>query len=329
MRARGAIHLSPSIVVALSLGILAGSLVPLAYQRFVCGDYRYINGDLACSGAAAISKRGYALLNKQLHTAIAGWKSEGGLVDASVYFRDLSDGPLMGINENLPFIPASLLKLPIVMAYFEREEEQAGLLETQLLYSDASVAKEAHLPQVHAHGTSLQQGQLYTIEDLMRSTITHSDNVAYTILVDYMNRLPDGTAQILRTFRELGIVDPATLYDEVITVRGYASLFRILYNVAYLSPSNSEKVLRWLAEARFPKGLAAGLPVNVAVASKFGERSNSEHHLQLHDCGIVYYPQNPYLLCVMTKGRDWATLEKTIGTISRMVYQEVDSRRAR
>jgi hypothetical protein len=48
---------------------------------------------------------------------------------------------------------------------------------------------------------------------------------------------------------------------------------------------------------------------------------------QLHDCGIIYYPGNPYLLCVMTRGTDWSALEKTIQTISAMTYKEVDSRK--
>jgi len=29
--------------------------------------------------------------------------------------------------------------------------------------------------------------------------------------------------------------------------------------------------------------------------------------VQLHDCGIVYYPETPYLLCVMTKGWNFET----------------------
>ena len=45
---------------------------------------------------------------------------------------------------------------------------------------------------------------------------------------------------------------------------------------------------------------------------------------QLHDCGIVYYPKHPYLLCVMTRGDSFEYLDDTIRDISHLVYQEVN-----
>jgi hypothetical protein len=44
---------------------------------------------------------------------------------------------------------------------------------------------------------------------------------------------------------------------------------------------------------------------------------------ELHDCGIVYLPDNPYLLCVMTKGNDFAKMEKIIEEISRLSYERL------
>lgn len=49
--------------------------------------------------------------------------------------------------------------------------------------------------------------------------------------------------------------------------------------------------------------------------------------VELHDCGIIYYPNNPYVLCVMTRGDSMEELKKIISTISLMTYKEVDSRR--
>jgi hypothetical protein len=42
-----------------------------------------------------------------------------------------------------------------------------------------------------------------------------------------------------------------------------------------------------------------------------------------HDCGIVYYPKHPYLLCVMTQGQDPETLENAIAEISKFTYTQV------
>jgi hypothetical protein len=46
---------------------------------------------------------------------------------------------------------------------------------------------------------------------------------------------------------------------------------------------------------------------------------------QLHDCGIVYYPHKPYLLCVMTRGKSSDDNSKMIAEISKLVYREVDT----
>lgn len=46
---------------------------------------------------------------------------------------------------------------------------------------------------------------------------------------------------------------------------------------------------------------------------------------ELHDCGIIYHPYRPYLLCVMTSGKDFQGLKDTIQAISTLTYQEVNA----
>ena len=84
----------------------------------------------------------------------------------------------------------------------------------------------------------------------------------------------------------------------------------------------SEKLLSILSKTEYKGGLVAGVPDNIIVSHKFGERVIGDVY-QLHDCGIVYYPNNPYLLCVMTKGTEFTKLEKVIQDISGMVYQDM------
>ena len=71
----------------------------------------------------------------------------------------------------------------------------------------------------------------------------------------------------------------------------------------------SEKALGLLQKSEFHKGLVAGVPSGTIVAHKFGERDGlTIGEKQLHDCGIIYYPGNPYLLCVMTRGDNFDEL---------------------
>lgn len=61
------------------------------------------------------------------------------------------------------------------------------------------------------------------------------------------------------------------------------------------------------------------------VAHKFGEYGDSEKGIkQLHDVGIIYHEDNPYLLGIMTRGQDYAKLAQVIEKISSFIYSEVD-----
>jgi len=154
---------------------------------------------------------------------------------------------------------------------------------------------------------------------LVKNTIIYSDNTAYDLLV-----LNTDNQNFKKTFTDLGILLPPAQevnLKDFITVKDYSSFFRVLYNASYLSPENSQKALNLLTQTTFKDGLTALLPSDLTVAHKFGERLTPETgEVQLHDCGIVYYPQNPYLLCLMTRGRDPKKLAKFIGQTSLQIY---------
>ncbi len=60
----------------------------------------------------------------------------------------------------------------------------------------------------------------------------------------------------------------------------------------------------------------------VPIAHKFGE-SGTPIEMQLHESAIVYLKNKPYLLTVMTKGKDNKTLSKLIGEISAVTYKNM------
>jgi hypothetical protein len=106
-----------------------------------------------------------------------------------------------------------------------------------------------------------------------------------------------------------------------------AGFFRVLYNATFLNAEYSNRALETLTHATFSDGLVAGIPKDVKIAHKFGERiernSKGELIVELHDCGIIYAPQTPYLLCVMTHGDSLETNATIIKEISSLVYDEV------
>ena len=81
-----------------------------------------------------------------------------------------------------------------------------------------------------------------------------------------------------------------------------------------------------LSKSEFSTGLVAGVPAGIKIAHKFGEKSDAaDGTVQLHDCGIVYYPNHPYLLYVMSKGLNFESLSDDIAGVSRIIYSEIDA----
>lgn len=242
----------------------------------------------------------------------------------SVYFRDMNTGAWVGVNEKEEFSPASLLKVPVMMAYYKLAEKDTSLLSKEMEYHSDDF-ESVNLIQNIAPTESLSENQKYKIDDLISRMIINSDNQSQFLL---MSQLPISDMETV--YIDLGIRIPGIRgTDDFMTVKEYASFFRILYNATYLSREYSEQALRLLSNVEYTKALRAGVPVDIVVAHKFGERGHTTEDgrqlKQLHDCGIIYYPERPYLLCVMTRGEDLTKLSTTIKNVSELVYQEVNS----
>ncbi len=316
------------VVLLCLVAALAGVIVWETFERRHCTYFKYINRDYACGQKQYIAKGGYISLKNSISNFITKEIEKGSIKGVSVYFRDLRDGPVMGINELENFAPASLMKLPLTLAFFHMDEElYPDILETKIAYKKTHSVQTPLLVQNESSHAELKEEEMYTIEELLRNTIVYSDNDAYFTLIDYINSLPGGPQQVLETFQEIGIVDPRTPEEEVVSVRSYASLFRLLYNASYLSIQNSDQVLSWLSASEFNNGLSAGVPETIKVANKFGERGFENGDKLLHDCGVVYYPRNPYSLCIAVRGNSYPEMARLIADISKSVYEEVHSRR--
>jgi len=295
------------------------------YEHSACVDsYTYVSGGSACGSGDVIDKSEYEGLRISLTAYVTSQEALGSVKDVAVYYRDLVHGPTFGINGSEDFAPASLLKLPLALAYLNEEANYPGLLDKKIGYTGTTTS----LVQTFPPKVSIEPGNFYSIRDLIFNTLVYSDNKSYTVLGNYFeNNIPNGNQSLYQTYQDLGILAPQETLDQNISVHSYAGIFRNLYNASYLDPKPSEEVLSWLSQSTFNLGLVAGVPPGTRVAHKFGEFTFPDNSHQLHDCGIIYYPGNPYLLCIMTKGTDWTALETTIQTISAMTYKEVDSRR--
>lgn len=280
-------------------------------RRTANNTYQFIH-PLLGAGTEQSESSAYADLQQRMTTAISAATQDGEITEASVYFRDFKKNQWTGVNEDSAYDPASLLKVPIAMAYFKDAETDPAVLRRELTYPP-SRAGVFH---------TLIPGRRYGVMELIRAMILKSDNGAKDALVDSLN------VGILRgLFKDLGVASPAdSSHDYRISAKTYALFFRLLYNGTFLNRDDSEELLGLLAETAFDHGLAAGLPVHVPVAHKFGQYlvtdRGAAEAIELHDCGIIY-ALDPYVLCVMTKGNDFSVLERFISRISALVYHQV------
>lgn len=236
----------------------------------------------------------------------------------AMYFRDLDNGLAFGLDQQMPFQPASLLKLPVMMALMKKYESDPGLLAARLpLRTRTPGELEPYFPP----SVALVAGQEYSIDELLTAMISRSDNEALHTLLAALD-----VKDYVRVYEDLGLRIPNVRdEDDPVTVREYATFFRMLYNASYLSKDMSQKSLEYLAASDFDMGLEAGVPPTTTVAHKFGETGRGKGApRQLHDCGIIYHPTKPYLLCVMTRGSDMKAMTEAIAATSSLVYAEVN-----
>lgn len=245
-------------------------------------------------------------------------KQKLGISNMSVYFRDLNNGPVIGIEHMDEFAPASLLKVPVLIAYLKWSEDEPGVMDEEILFEKSI---DVGYVQQFAPIVPLNVGETYTARELLEHMAKYSDNQALVLLYQ---RLPKSYQAELYTL--LG-VDPKLITDPKarLTIRQYSIFFRILFNASFLSRTNSEYALKLLSESSFEQGIKKGVPLDIAVSHKFGERKTSGDLQQFHDCGIVYYPGHPYLLCVMTRGNEVTKLIDSIYKTSEFVYEKIDS----
>ncbi len=238
------------------------------------------------------------------------------ITEVAVQFRDLNNGPTFGYKNEDPFIPASLLKVPVLMTFFKHAEDNPDILAQRVTFS---VDKQISVSQAITPQTSLIVGESYSVSELLNRMITESDNQALVLLWDL---LPDSEYRELH--RLLGVSEDVLFSQTAaLSVKEYGAFFRILYNASFLSRTFSEEALRLLSETSFRGGLREGIPNDIPVSHKFGERSFEDGVEQFHDCGIVYYAPRPYMLCVMTRGKDFSALERSVVEIASFVHQQV------
>ncbi len=283
-------------------------------RRLITNEYKFIEPLLGCETEPQ-ETRAIVSLKEEIGRFVAQEANAGRVTRMSIYFSDLKTGRWTDYNERERYAIGSFNKLPELFAVLKLARENRPLLDRRLrVPSRLADATGLSFPP----SQSLQPGAEYTVDALLEAMITRSDNDAFFLLAETFGKKPFD-----EVYRDLGQWEPPVERDnDSVTVAAYPDFFRTLYNGTYLGRKLSEKALEILSKSEFKIGLVAGVPPGTLVAHKFAERGSVPPHGgdELHDCGIVYFPDHPYVLCVMSHGPNRLKMPLSIAGVSRVVY---------
>lgn len=251
-------------------------------------------------------------LKQNVAGIIENYKKTGIVSSASFFLKEFNGNGWTGINENDKFLPGSLMKVPELIAYLKMNEINPGTLDKIITYNHTEEVDR----QTNFNSKSIQPGKKYSIRELLNYMIIYSDNQATALLNQNIDRDIFG-----KVFTDLGLAIPdwhSSTYP--ISAKEFSIFMRALYSSSYLNHDSSEIAAKLLSQSDFDLGLMAGLPKGQKVAHKFGEAGQIDQK-QLSESAIVYLEGNPYVVTIMTGGKDHQQLASVIEEISRSVFQ--------
>ena len=261
---------------------------------------------------------GYSEIKKAAQNVIDGYKNSGIILSASVYARDFDQSNWFAIDDEIKYMPGSLLKIPGMMTILLMEEKYPGILNKSVWFN----TKQNHDRNAHIIEKSLPENRIYKLKDLLYYMIVFSDNDATLLLSKQL----DGNI-FRKLFADLGLRAPAEnerYYP--MTVKEISLFLETIFNASYMSLSSSEYAINLLTQTKFDEGIVKGIGnQNILVAHKFGE-AGTEKNKELHEMAILYVNDRPFLLTIMTRGNngiDFPKLEEVLRDISKAVYSKL------
>lgn len=228
--------------------------------------------------------------------------------NVSIYFEYLPTGANIAINKDAEFYPASLLKVPVVIAAAKKIEKREWKWSNELVLMTSD--KDDKFGTLYREPT----GTIFTIEELVRRSLVDSDNTAHFILLRNLE-----LSEIKDAYFHLGL-DKFLETNGDISAKRYTVIFRTLYNSSYLNEENSQKLLSYLSQSSFSNYIQSNLPADIIFAHKIGVDGAKKVY---SDSGIIYVQNRPYILTVMTKNKNEQMVREVMKDVSEKIYNYV------
>jgi len=244
----------------------------------------------------------FLLLRRELHKAIKPYQS-----DFAMYFEYLPTGSSININEKVEFSAASLIKVPIVMAYYHYKERTG-------ITSDPTVVIEAeHIDDGDGELWKKGPGTKINLGEAVKLVLIESDNTAAIVIA---RNIPHQDFEAVYEGLDVDLYEEGN--EVIITAKQYSSILKALYFSSVLSKESSNYILSLLATKTPRDKITLGVPSKIKIANKTGILAEALYQ----DCGIIYVPKRPYLLCLISRS-DEKGATRRMKEISAIIYDYV------
>jgi beta-lactamase class A len=254
---------------------------------------------------------GYRRSVDRLQDDLAGLIAASGGDAVAVAYVDLRSGDHILIEPDLPFHPASVFKVCVLMEIHRQAKTGAFGLDDSIEVGNSfrSIADGSAF-SVRAKDDSESTlydriGSRATIRELAGLMITRSSNLATNILIalvtapavtTFMHELGASGLEVLRGPEDN--VAYARGFNNVVTARGLLVILDRLARREVVSEPASIEMIELMSRQTFNDGISRPLPEDAVVAHKTGWNDRL-----YHDAAIVYPPgATPYVLVVLTRG---------------------------
>src|SRR5574337_27790 len=141
--------LAGSLALGIFIGAGMGVFSPLAGGKGEAapegpeGTFKFIRAPLESKNVGkSHSNKELTPFRYKVNALIEDRLKKGDAAAISFYFRDLINGNRFGIGESDKFSPKTLLKLPLMIAYFKWSETNPLVLRKTLLYTGSATPTE-------------------------------------------------------------------------------------------------------------------------------------------------------------------------------------------
>ena len=222
------------------------------------------------------------------------------------YVIRLNSGFSYGVNESDIFEPASLNKLPVMLAmYIEAEKGDIDLETTYILKDSDKVTGSGSL-----YGKS--EGYELTYRELLSYMGKESDNTAANIVRNFL-----GEEKIKQAINTIEMDNTVVIgEDQETTPYDIGLFFEKLWEGDIISKKHRDEILKYLTDTIYEEWLAAGIPSGTDVAHKYGR----EIHV-VNDAGIIFADE-PFILVLLSKGVVEKEADQVFPELSKAIYRQ-------